>query len=265
MKLAQIPIGLIDPPPQPHRLAMDEQKLRELAESMRAVGLLNPILVRPTAGGRYEIVAGHRRYTAATTLGWVEIAAIETGGGDADAEAARFAENLQRADLTPMEEAVAVTRLAEQSAMPDAEIAQRLARSPTWVRTRLQLMLLPEPLADLVHAGTLSVGAALQLARVTDAQHQQFLTRYATEGGASTAVIRAWVDEWVAAAEAGRADDAPKPDWDPQVGRVVVMMPCYLCAQQSDHVTLRILRVCHACAHDIATARSAPADKNQTT
>ena len=264
MKISDIAIDLIDPPARPHRLVMDEAALRELADSMTSLGLLTPILVRPTTGGRYEIIAGHRRYTAAKILQWDTIAAIERHDLEPAAELGRFAENLQRTDLSPMEEAVAVSRLATDGGLTADDIAARLHRSPSWVRSRQQLMLVPEQLAELVHTGTLGVGAALQLARVTDPTHRQFLTRYAIEGGAAAPVIRAWVDEWAAAVDAGRADAAPLPDWTPDQGRIIVMMPCYLCAAPHEHLALRIIRVCAQCAQDLAAARGSGGDLDKS-
>ena len=102
MEITHIPIGLIDPPDEPHRLAMDSVTLEELAASIRLEGLQLPLTVRPLDTGRYEIIAGHRRYCALKMIGALDAPSIVRQAGAADNEVARFLENAQRENLSPM-------------------------------------------------------------------------------------------------------------------------------------------------------------------
>jgi ParB family chromosome partitioning protein len=254
MKIKNIPLDLIDPPVQAHRLAMDEQQLGELADSIRDVGLLQPIAVRELTGGRYEIVAGHRRWCACKMLSLDNIPALVRDDFGKKGEAVRFAENLQRADLSPMEEAVAVTRLAEDADLDTTAIARRLNKSEAWVRGRMLLMGLADELKELVHAGKLAIDSAVALMRVDDMSHRRYLARYAVEGGASATVIKEWVNAWLIHVETGDPDAAPAPEWTPGETVVVVQMPCATCREVHDHRELRIIRVCGPCLNTIASS-----------
>lgn len=257
MKISEIPLDIIDPPAQAHRLAMDEAALNELADSIRDVGLLNPINIREIAGGRYEIIAGHRRWCAHKILRRDTIAAIVRSDFGVSGEASRFAENLQRADLSPMEEAVAVTRLADDAQLDTTAIARKLNKSEAWVRGRMLLMGLADELKELVHAGKLAIDSANALMRVSDEAHRRYLARYAVEGGASATVIKEWVNAWLVHVEAGDQTPAPAPDWQPGEIAVIVTIPCAICRTVHDHRELRIVRVCGPCLSAIASTATA--------
>lgn len=259
MKIESIPLGILDEPIDAHRLAVEPNALNELADSIQRLGLLQPITVRPIIGGRYEIVAGHRRFLACRQIGRPDIECIVRHDVDAGSEEGRFAENLQRTDLTPMEEALAVTRLAEASALETEQIARKLNKSPAWVRKRICLMGIPDELKGHVHAGELAIDSAIALARVTDAQHRGYLARYAIEGGASAVVIREWVNAWEINVANGDATPAPLPDWQPGEAVVIVQIPCAVCGEVHDHRELAIVRVCQSCHGAMAEMRRAPA------
>ena len=254
MNLQQIPIGIIDEPSEPHRLGMDEQALGELADSIRLEGLKQPISVRPSSEGRYEIIAGHRRFAACRQIGLVEITAFVRLASEAHAEVERFTENMQREQLTPMEEAVALTRYMESSGLEVAKIAEKLSKTEAWVRTRMQLMGLPDGLKGEVHAGRIAIASALALLKVTNLAHRDYLTRYAVEGGASSAVVRQWVDAWVIHQESGTEEPAPSPTWQPGDTVVIIQIPCATCTTPHDHREMAIIRVCKTCLDQIADA-----------
>lgn len=254
MKIDTLQVANIDPPNNAHRLDMDETKMWELADSIRDVGLLTPIIVRPKEAGRYEIIAGHRRYCAHQMLNLTEIACIVRTSTDAQTEIDRFTENLQRDDLSPMEEAIAVTRLAEETQADVTSIAHRLRRSETWVRQRGELMALPTELKEHVHTKQIPVSTALVLARVTDGAHRAYLLDYAIKSGASAGVIRSWVSEWEMAAQAGTPDEAAKPVIGAPMQEIIIQIPCYTCHSPTDHREMEIVRLCRGCAAEIKNA-----------
>jgi ParB/RepB/Spo0J family partition protein len=159
-----IPLAAIRPDPEQPRKHFDRVQLRELAQSMQANGLAMPILVRP-AGDQFVIIAGERRFRAAQLLGWETIAADVR---DADAETARWlalVENVQRADLTPSEEARAFQAHMREG-LTQKTIAARIGKTQSYVAQKLRLLKLPEPLLLFLDRGALSEGHARQLLRL---------------------------------------------------------------------------------------------------
>ena len=249
--LKTIPLEQIDEPVTAHRINVDEQQLGELAESIRDVGLLNPIIVRPIEGARYEIIAGHRRYMAHGMLGRAEIMCIVRDATEEQVEQGRFAENLQREQLSPMEEAVAITRYAETTSKSPKEIARTLNRSEWWVTHRLALMHMPPELGDMVHAKKLPAAAALELAKIEDEDHRRYMTEYAVRSGANVTVIREWVNQWELQQLNSPAEKAPLPPMPVAGQEIIITMPCYLCGVAHDYRQLVIARVCRACDGEV--------------
>jgi ParB family chromosome partitioning protein len=252
MKVEKILLDLIDAPEFAHRVDMDELALNELADSIKNVGLIQPIIVRANENGRYEIIAGHRRYMAHRINQATHIDGVITTHVGAHAEAIKAVENLQRADLSPMEEARAIDAMMAADNKSIDDIARQLNRSPTWVESRVELLALPDDLCQMVHTGTLAVATARYLAEVTEKQHRRYLTTYALDSGASARVIREWVSQWKIARDAGDPSAAPVPDPVVFGQEVVVTMPCATCGEAHDHRNMIIMRVCRTCAKEIA-------------
>ena len=256
MVITNIPIGLIDPPDEPHRLAMDPVALEELAASIRLEGLKQPITVRPLDTGRFEIIAGHRRLIAHQMIGATIIPGVVRQAGAADTEVERFIENNQRENLSPMEEALALQRFLDQSRLEPKLIAKRLSKTDFWLRSRMELMGLTDALKAEVHAGRLAIASALALNKVTDQSHRDYLTRYTIEGGASATVVTEWVNAWLVHQASQTDAPPPTPDWQPGATIVIIQIPCAVCATAHDHRNLNIIRVCTDCLDGIAAARN---------
>ena len=161
--LKSLPISAISPLPDQPRSHFDEAALGELAESIRARGVIQPIIVRPRGGGRYELVAGERRWRAAQRAQLHEIPAIVRELEDREVMALALIENLQREDLNPVEEARAYRRLADEEGMTQAEIAGLVDKSRSHVANMQRLLELPEDVLGLVIAGSLTMGHARAL------------------------------------------------------------------------------------------------------
>ncbi len=252
--IENIAIGLINEPNFAHRVDMDEQSLYQLADSIRTEGLHQPIIVRPVAGDRYEIVAGHRRYRAHLINGALYIPAIVKSYTDTDTERARLSENVQREQLSPMEEARALARISELNNYDLEGLAKWAGKSPAWIEQRLSLLELPDDLQVHVHSKDLSMASALILARVDDDEHRRYLTTYALSAGAAASTLRAWADEWQLAKERGAVETAPRPDMPAPGEPVIIMVPCAICGDPTDHTKTRILRTCAPCAGEISRA-----------
>jgi ParB family transcriptional regulator, chromosome partitioning protein len=163
--IRQIPIDLLDPGPFQPRGAMDQTALAELADSIRARGILQPLLVRPhpAAEGRFQIIAGERRWRAAGLAGLHEAPALVRPLADNEAMAAALVENLQRQDLNPIEEAQGYSRLLEEFGMTQAALSEAVGKSRPHVTNVLRLLNLPDSVRDAVRSGTISAGHARAL------------------------------------------------------------------------------------------------------
>ena len=181
--LREIPVDLVEPNPNQPRRRFDEDALVALAESLRARGVLQPILVRPLAGGRYELVAGERRWRAAQMVGIEAIPAVVRARDDADSLEIALIENMAREDLNPVEEARACSMLVDELGLTREEIGRRVGRSRVAVSNLMRLLDLPDEVLDLLETGALSEGHGRALLTVSDHDDRRRLARSAvTEG-----------------------------------------------------------------------------------
>ncbi len=167
--MKSLAIASISPLPGNPRKTFDEGALEELAASIAKRGVIQPIIVRPKGHGRYELVAGERRWRAAQKARLHEIPALVRELDDREVMALALIENLQREDLNPVEEARAYQRLSQAEGMTQAEIARMVEKSRSHVANIQRLLALPDQVLDLVEAGTLSMGHARALIGHEDA------------------------------------------------------------------------------------------------
>ena len=160
-----LPLDLLEPSPFQPRTAMDETGLAELADSIRARGILQPLLARPhpTAQGRFQIIAGERRWRAAALAGLHEAPTLVRDFADADALAAALVENLQRQDLNALEEAEGYQRLIDEFKLTQDQLAQAVGKSRAHVSNTLRLLNLPAAVKSALQAGTVTAGHARAL------------------------------------------------------------------------------------------------------
>jgi ParB family chromosome partitioning protein len=162
-ELRQLPVGLLQRGRYQPRTHMDEEALADLAASIRAQGVVQPILVRETATGRYEIVAGERRWRAAELAGLATVPAVVRPIPDEMAMAVALIENIQREDLNPIEQAAGLKRLMEEFGMTHQQVAERIGRSRTGVTNLLRLLSLPPAVREHLEAGRIDMGHARAL------------------------------------------------------------------------------------------------------
>jgi ParB family transcriptional regulator, chromosome partitioning protein len=160
-----LPVALLEPGPFQPRGAMNQAALAELTESIRTRGILQPILVRPHPedARRYQIVAGERRWRAATAAGLSEVPGLVRPLNDADALAAALVENLQRQDLNPIEEAEGYQRLTDEFGLHQEALAEAVGKSRSHITNTLRLLNLPKSVQADVRNGALTAGHARML------------------------------------------------------------------------------------------------------
>lgn len=171
-ELLEVDIDLIEPNPEQPRLHFDEAKLDELAQSIRANGLVQPILLRRLPGGRYQIVAGERRWRATQRAGLHKVNAVVRDIPDSKLLELALIENIQRQELNPIEEAQAYQRLIRDFRMTQDEVAQRVGKDRSSVANYLRLLKLPTQIQRMLEDGSLSMGHARALLSL-DTEDQQ--------------------------------------------------------------------------------------------
>jgi ParB family chromosome partitioning protein len=181
--LKDIAVNAIDPNPNQPRVHFDEASLAELTASISAIGVLQPILVRPDENGRYQLIAGERRWRAASRAGLQMVPAIVRVTDDVSSVEQALVENLHRQDLTPLEEAAAYQQLLEDFNMTHEQVASKVGKSRSAITNALRLLGLPPSIQSLLADGRLSAGHAKALLGTPDRSLQEQLAKRAVEMG----------------------------------------------------------------------------------
>lgn len=258
----EIPLDQIVEPRIADRVDIDNDGIVELAMSIKARGMINPLLVR-ALGSMYEIIAGNRRYLALKWLGRTVAECKVTTAEDAETADLRFVENIQRSDLRPNEEALAVRRMRDVHGKTVPEIAKACGKSEGWVRLRLQVLDWPEDIIARIAEGKLALAVAGHLAAIDDPIERYRLTQIAIDNGASAYVVQSWRAGW----EATRTyvdTTAPTPAHAaPGQAPCLPMFPCWGCDQPTDLLKLQHMRFCPDCVLLLAAAKHAPAQAHE--
>jgi ParB family chromosome partitioning protein len=206
-ELRQLPVELISPNPNQPRSSFDEQSLVGLAESVKSRGVLQPVLVRPLVGGRYELIAGERRWRAARMAQLATVPAVVRHRDDAASLEMALIENMAREDLNPVEAARGCAALVEELGLSREEVGLRVGRSRVAVSNLIRLLELPDDALALIERGDLSEGhgRALLLADDHDARR-----RLAREAAAARWSVRE-LENRARGAEPGRRPTRQRP------------------------------------------------------
>jgi len=208
----EVPVGAITPNPRQPRQVFDEETLDELAASIRAVGLLQPVVVRKVMPGHYELVMGERRWRACELAGLAQIPAIVRETSDDDLLRDALIENLHREQLNPLEEAAAYQQLLDDFSATHEELARKVGRSRPHISNTLRLLQLSGAVQRRVAAGVLSAGHARALLSLDDAEAQDHLAHRIVAEGLSVRAVEEIVALGAQAAKTSRQHEArPKP------------------------------------------------------
>jgi len=209
--LEQVPVDLIDPNPFQPRSAFPEETLRELAESIRSSGVLQPILVR-RVDGKFQLIAGERRLRAARMAGLQAVPAVIRDLGDRETLELAVTENVMREDLNPIEVAHAYDSLQERFQLSHEEIAARIGINRSTVSNTLRLLGLPEQIQNMVANGDVSAGHARALLGLQSADRQNELAQLIAKRGLSVRQVESIVASAQSAPEAQRVERKVDPN-----------------------------------------------------
>jgi ParB family chromosome partitioning protein len=216
----EIPLDQIDPNPFQTRTQMNKEQLAELASSITANGVVQPILVRPLSSGRFQLIAGERRWRASQQAGKATIPAILRQVSDEQAMEITIVENLQRADLNPMEQARAFDRLSREFHMTQEQMAVRTGKDRATVANFLRLLRLPASVQARVESGELSFGHARTLLAF---EHAEEIEKAAQRIGALSLSVRqteSYVQGLLHPEKAAKKTAKPEAPVDPNVREV---------------------------------------------
>ena len=188
-KISTLRISQLDPRSDQPRKYFDKEALESLARSIAECGVLQPILVREFGEGRYQIIAGERRFRAAKLAGLSEMPAIVLDKDDKTVAKIALIENVQREDLNPIEEALGYKALIEEYGMTQEELAEQVGKSRPAITNSMRLLDLPEEVLTLVASGELSAGAARALLGLKSRDDMSLLAQRAVEEDLSVRVI----------------------------------------------------------------------------
>jgi ParB family chromosome partitioning protein len=228
---ADLPLDSISPNPRQPRTVFDEDAMNELMESIREVGMLQPVVVRPLGGSRFELVMGERRWRAAQQAGVDTVPAIVRETADHELLRDALLENLHRADLNPLEEAAAYQQMLEDFGCTQEELAGRLKRSRPQISNTIRLLRLPPSVQRRIAAGVISAGHARALLAIEDPASQERLADRVVAEGLS---VRA-VEELVTVGE-----PANQPARRQRQAKLVAPKVKDLADQLSDHFDTRV-------------------------
>lgn len=255
----QIPLDSLHLPEKDLRATIDEDSLQELADSMRDVGQLQPIGVIGRDDGTFEVVFGARRTRAARILGWSHIeGSLVKPMGEHDAAAKKLIENVQRENLTPIEEAYGLIELIGAAEIDIRKLQRATGKSREWLRTRLELLDMPEDIQGAVQAGVIGLGVAKALGKIEDDEVRRQYTEYAVENGCTAEQAAVWANSAVFASQgiaSIRQFDEEQIGENPQPQIVDQKWHCFSCGTLKSWREVNTLAVCSPCQSSIAAAR----------
>jgi ParB/RepB/Spo0J family partition protein len=242
-----IQMDLIDRPVKIARELIDPEKVRELAESIREVGLLEPVLLA-SRNGRYEMVAGDRRYLAHKLLNFKEIKAIVHELDDREIVVIRGIENLQRVDLTPSEEGRVYLALKEEGGLSTKDIAKKTGKSFNTVTRYMNFARCSEEVRKAVDRKDISIATLETLQEIDDPEAFLYHFKMAASNGITAQVARLWVDDYLKSKSGTYYnDDGSVPPSNLEIETKPVYMTCEVCLDPCEIHKVRNLVVCPEC------------------
>lgn len=252
-KLVKIGIEKLFEPEGRIRLEIGEEELQELSDSIKEMGVLQPLLVCAD-GDRFEIVAGERRWLAAKGAGLKEVPCVVRSMDKVEKALARASENITRSNLTLIEEAAVYQNLIKEGKLTIREVSEKFGKSMTAIRERLALLQMPEEVQVALHAKKIGMKAALVLCEIADRKELLRYLDLTIENGATPKTIRVWVDDW---RDSQRYVDSPGAEGSPPPELSLpekTYAACQLCERPVEYSEVKYLKVCEGCLAEVISA-----------
>lgn len=227
-EIREIPLDQIDDPQVAMRSDIHDDGIEELASSIKSVGLIQPILVRPR-GDRFEVIAGHRRTTAARLAGKILIPAIVRNSNESETTTLKLHENLLRRDVNPVDEAIFLSRVMKEQKLTIKEICEITRRSESYILSRVEILDYPDYLIEALGEEQISLGSAHWLNKITDDKIRRSYTGYAINGGISVKRAMAWQQSWQLGQNYSNPLDIEEADSESGEPRPVHKEECVIC------------------------------------
>lgn len=243
----------VDEPAGVVRMDIDDEGIQALASSIAALGMLQAILVRP-AKNRYEIIYGHRRFLACRMCGMKRIRATVKELSDVETAMMRATENVERVDISPIEEAATYQNLVDAHNLTVAEVARMMGRSASLIKRRMDLLRMPAILQKAVHNRRISYGVGESLWSLADDDLIEYYLGFAIENGATVATVRQWVRDVADQVRREKTDVAGGGGWKNPNEPVPTYVACELCKQPMELGKETVMRACPVCVGAIKTA-----------
>ena len=246
--IKNLSLDLVDEPKGILRMDIDPEELDDLTQSISEIGLLQPILAA-IHGDRFEIVFGHRRYLAHVKLGLSTINAIVRKMTQQEIGIARATENIERSDLTPIEEAATYRSLIDEYKLTLEQVAKKMSKTPGTIKRRLDLLRMPPALQKAIHKKQVSMTVAEELWPIADESSLDYYLSFAIENGCTKEVARQWCKDWRDGQRRSQSssDKGGPVDLSPYEPRPSYV-PCDLCAEPVNLNETKFFRTCLACA-----------------
>jgi ParB/RepB/Spo0J family partition protein len=250
-QIATISLTAIKRPQRGDRIDISEEKISELAQNIKEVGLLQDPLLRSIDDG-YEIIFGDRRILAIRKLGWTEVQVKLASLSDVETAEVRASENLLREDLTVIEEAKIYLNLKENYGRTVDQIAGRFGIGGGTVKRRLDLLKMDKTLQDAMHAKKITYGVAEALAPIADKTALDYYLGFAVDHGVTVTIARQWCSDWKASMRRRDGENDPAGALTSPMIQQPTYLACDLCHGAEEVQNLTLLRLCKECAEKLA-------------
>jgi len=245
-KVVNLEMDMIDPPADVARLEIPQKEIMELAQSIKEQGLLQNIVVAER-DGRYEIVAGHRRFLAFKYLKKKNISCKVVESDPRIIALARAVENIQDKNLSPLEEGMTYKGLFEKLGMGLDEIGEKMGVSAGVVRRRLNILKMPDSLIDAVHKKLITQSVAEELMRCPDVAYREYLIEMSRDHGVTNLVARGWVDDRLKQLRREDSDNGGSNLLEKVYVERPVYLTCQACSKACDSTKAKSILICPEC------------------
>lgn len=241
-EIKYINLQLIDDPTNPMRGNFEDEQFQELVESIKANGILQPILVRPK-GDRFEVIAGHRRYTAAWRCQLATVPAVVRDSTDRETAILRMHENLVRADVNVVDEAKYIAKAITELGISVEEMSRMLNRSEGYVQDRLAVASMPDYMIIALAEGSIKLGVALALVDIEDERTRYNYVVHAIKEGCTVTAAQQWVRDFRRMYAEAPTDPRGQVEFVPPEEPPMILWPCVRCGENAKSEDLKFVRI----------------------